>query len=85
VARAFLLYGGLVTGPVTHHFYLLLDRALPGRGLGARILRVLADRLLFSPAFLALTLYTLGRLKVGPDASTALRLRAHRTPRPWRW
>ena len=26
VARAFLVYGGLVTGPVTHYFYILLDR-----------------------------------------------------------
>ena len=26
VAGAFLVYGGLVTGPVTHYFYLLLDK-----------------------------------------------------------
>ena len=26
VARAFLVYGGFVTGPVTHYFYILLDR-----------------------------------------------------------
>ena len=26
VARAFLVYGALVTGPVTHYFYILLDR-----------------------------------------------------------
>ena len=26
VARAFLVYGGLITGPVTHYFYILLDR-----------------------------------------------------------
>merc|ERR1712037_25394 len=37
VARAFLVYGGLVTGPVTHYFYILLDRAFPGSGLASRL------------------------------------------------
>ena len=40
-------------------------RLFPGSGLASRILRVLTDRLVFSPAFLLLTLYLLDRLKVG--------------------
>jgi len=69
VARAFLVYGGLVTGPVTHYFYILLDKAFPGSGIASRILRVLTDRLIFSPAFLLLTLYLLDRLKGSSHAN----------------
>merc|ERR1711971_1345605 len=69
VARAVLVYGGLVTGPVTHYFYILLDRAFPGSGIASRILRVLTDRLIFSPPFLLLTLYLLDRLKGSSHAN----------------
>jgi len=60
--RVFAIYGGLVTGPITHYFYKLLDKHIPGPGLLKYILRLLTDRLLFSPGFLALTLYCLARL-----------------------
>ena len=48
-------------------------RLFPGSGLASRILRVLTDRLVFSPAFLLLTLYLLDRLKVG-DVDGSLRM-----------
>ncbi|XP_023341900.1 peroxisomal membrane protein 2 [Eurytemora carolleeae] len=60
--RAFVIFGGLVTGPVTHYFYTLLDKLIPGPGLLKYLLRLLTDRLIFSPGFLVLTLYCLSRL-----------------------
>merc|ERR1739838_678036 len=63
VSRSFLIFGSLVTGPVTHYLYIALDRLFPGTGLAKSLLRVLTDRLIFSPAFLFLTIYLLGRLQ----------------------
>ena len=50
-------------GPVTHYLYITLDKLFPGTGLANSILKVLTDRLVFSPAFLFLTIYLLGRLQ----------------------
>eukprot|EP00090_Calanus_glacialis_P029073 TRINITY_DN46621_c0_g1_i1.p1 TRINITY_DN46621_c0_g1~~TRINITY_DN46621_c0_g1_i1.p1 ORF type:complete len:187 (+),score=27.00 TRINITY_DN46621_c0_g1_i1:32-592(+) len=63
VSRSFLIFGSLVTGPVTHYLYIALDRLFPGTGLAKSLLRVLTDRLVFSPAFLFVTIYLLGRLQ----------------------
>eukprot|EP00092_Neocalanus_flemingeri_P031868 GFUD01034618.1.p1 GENE.GFUD01034618.1~~GFUD01034618.1.p1 ORF type:complete len:187 (+),score=39.65 GFUD01034618.1:67-627(+) len=63
VSRSFLIFGSLVTGPVTHYLYIALDKLFPGTGLAKSLLRVLTDRLVFSPAFLFLTIYLLGRLQ----------------------
>merc|ERR1712106_107095 len=63
VPRSFCIFGTLVTGPVTHYLYITLDKLFPGTGLANSILKVLTDRLVFSPAFLFLTIYLLGRLQ----------------------
>merc|ERR1719300_1374096 len=63
VSQSFLIYGTLLTGPITHYFYRVLDKIFPGKGLTTSVLKVLTDRLFFSPAFLALTLYALQRLQ----------------------
>jgi len=63
VSRSFLIFGTLITGPVTHYLYISLDKLFPGTGLAKSFLRVLTDRLVFSPCFLLLTLYVLSRLQ----------------------
>ena len=42
---------------------MIRDSKQAGKHVGLLILRVLTDRLVFNPAFLALTLYVLGRLQ----------------------
>ena len=48
---------------MTHYFYKALDRLFPGTGVSRSVLKVLTDRLVFSPAFLLLTIYVLARLQ----------------------
>merc|ERR1719320_1323620 len=48
---------------MTHYFYKALDKLFPGTGVSRSFLKVLTDRLVFSPAFLLLTIYLLGRLQ----------------------
>jgi len=71
VSRSFLIFGTLITGPVTHYLYTSLDKLFPGSGLAKSFLRVLTDRLVFAPCFLFLTLYVLSRLQ-GEDHQSAL-------------
>lgn len=63
VSRSFLIFGTLITGPITHYLYIALDKLFPGTGLANSFLRVLTDRAVFSPTFLFLTLYLLSRLQ----------------------
>jgi len=63
ISRSFLIFGTLITGPVTHYLYITLDKLFPRPGVITTILKVLVDRALFSPAFLTLTLYLLSRLQ----------------------
>jgi len=68
--RAFIIYGGLVSGPITHYFYILLEKLFGGPGLFKYVLRLLTDRLMFSPTFLVVTLYTLSWLnRIGHPAT----------------
>lgn len=60
---AFILFGGVVTGPICHYFYLYLDKAVPSGGALRLALRIIIDRLGFSPIFLLVSLYVLGRLQ----------------------
>lgn len=71
ISRSFLIFGSLVTGPVTHYLYNALDRLFPRPGVISSILKVLVDRALFSPVFLTLTLYLLSRLQ-GENHQVAL-------------
>merc|ERR1739848_442813 len=54
---SFLVFGTAIT------LYRGLDSLYPGPGILSRVLRVLTDRLVFSPVFLLVTIYTLARLQ----------------------
>nr|XP_053632446.1 peroxisomal membrane protein 2-like [Cherax quadricarinatus]XP_053632454.1 peroxisomal membrane protein 2-like [Cherax quadricarinatus] len=56
-------YGFVVTGPLAHHFYKMLDKVVPTTAWGAAFKRLLIDRLMFSPLLLLLSLYLLSRLE----------------------
>jgi len=62
---SFILFGGVATGPVCHFFYLYLDKVVPPGGPVRLALRIILDRVGFSPLFLFVSLYILGRLQGG--------------------
>lgn len=62
----FFLFGGLITGPVCHYWYGFLERHVKGlQGAKNVAVKVLLDKLLFTPPFLALTLFLLRALETG--------------------
>ncbi|KAM3574443.1 hypothetical protein VYU27_003641 [Nannochloropsis oceanica] len=62
----FLLFGGLITGPVCHYWYGFLERHVKTfHGAKNVAIKVLLDKLLFTPPFLALTLFLLRALETG--------------------
>ncbi|EWM30595.1 peroxisomal membrane protein 2 [Nannochloropsis gaditana] len=62
----FFLFGGLVTGPLCHYWYGLLEKKVRGLQGGKNVaMKVLLDKLLFTPPFLALTLFLLRLLESG--------------------
>ncbi|XP_071513301.1 peroxisomal membrane protein 2 [Panulirus ornatus] len=56
-------FGFVVTGPMAHHFYKMLDKVVPASVWGAAFKRLLLDRLLFAPLLLLLSLYLLSKLE----------------------
>ncbi|XP_043245760.1 peroxisomal membrane protein 2-like [Amphibalanus amphitrite] len=74
-AGNYALMGLVITGPATHHFHRLLDRWLPPTLPAAAFLRLAADRLLFGPVFLLVTLYVLNRLEGHCHDSTVFMLK----------
>ncbi len=56
---------GLTSGVLCHHWYLYLDRAVPGSGLRVVTRKVLLDQLLFSPVCIAACLGASGVLEGG--------------------
>lgn len=50
----FGVFGLFFTGPLSHYFYLYLDKLIPSNVPYSQIKRLLLDRLMFAPAFLAL-------------------------------
>jgi len=54
---AFAGCGLVVTGPLSHYFYIFLDHAAPQVTQFASIKRLLIDRLLFGPVYLLIILY----------------------------
>lgn len=73
-AANYAVLGLVVTGPVTHYFYKLLDAVLPTTLPASGILRLAADRLLFGPIFLFITLYLLNRLEGRSHVDTLMML-----------
>uniref|UniRef100_A0A0B7AHZ9 Peroxisomal membrane protein 2 n=1 Tax=Arion vulgaris TaxID=1028688 RepID=A0A0B7AHZ9_9EUPU len=54
---AYSSFGFLVSGPLVHHFYAFLEKAIPKNSKNATLKRVLMDRLIFAPPLLLLFLY----------------------------
>uniref|UniRef100_UPI00398E92D4 peroxisomal membrane protein 2 n=1 Tax=Pristiophorus japonicus TaxID=55135 RepID=UPI00398E92D4 len=50
----FGVFGLVFTGPLSHYFYHYLDKLIPSNVPYSQIKRLLLDRLIFAPAFLAL-------------------------------
>lgn len=58
------------TGPLSHYFYLLMERWIPPEVPLAAVKRLLLERLLFAPAFLCLFFVVMNFLEVGLCYST---------------
>lgn len=62
VAR-YVTFGLLVTGPLAHNFYLLLDRLVRPGQRGVAFKRLLIERLGFAPLLVFLSFYILSRME----------------------
>ncbi|XP_077996267.1 peroxisomal membrane protein 2-like [Glandiceps talaboti] len=51
------IFGFVITGPMIHHFYILLDKLIPKTTPYAGIKKVLFDRLVLAPPYLLLVFY----------------------------
>ncbi|XP_042298132.1 peroxisomal membrane protein 2 [Sceloporus undulatus] len=64
----FAVYGFFFTGPLSHYFYLYLERAIPSDVPFATFKKLLLDRLVVAPAFLVLFFFVMNLLE-GKDSS----------------
>ncbi|PAA67178.1 hypothetical protein BOX15_Mlig015401g2, partial [Macrostomum lignano] len=63
---------GVLLGPLTHYWYLFLERRFLGRTARALVYKVAADALLFSPVYITLYVVSLGLMRgVGREAIKA--------------
>ncbi|KAG7174115.1 Mpv17-like protein 2-like 2, partial [Homarus americanus] len=56
---------GMTVGALCHHWYILLDKKLPGRTLKVVVKKLLVDQLLFSPVCLTVFFISLGFFRGG--------------------
>lgn len=47
----------VVTGPLSHYFYIFLDRAVPPGSKFGSVRRLVLDRIIFGPLYLLIMLY----------------------------
>ncbi|XP_011369674.1 peroxisomal membrane protein 2 isoform X2 [Pteropus vampyrus] len=66
----YAIFGFFFTGPLSHYFYLLMERWIPPEVPLAAVKRLLLERLLFAPAFLCLFFVVMNFLEVGLCYST---------------
>ncbi|KAL0979330.1 hypothetical protein UPYG_G00183720 [Umbra pygmaea] len=59
----FAIYGLLVTGPVSHYFYQLMEVLMPTTVPFCMVKRLLLDRLIFAPAFLLVFFFVMNFLE----------------------
>lgn len=76
------------TGPLSHYFYLLMERWIPPEAPLAAVRRLLLERLLFAPAFLCLFFVVMDFLEVGLCSGPGTALRSAPAPgfltrHPW--
>ncbi|XP_061458550.1 peroxisomal membrane protein 2 [Rhineura floridana] len=65
----FGIYGLFITGPLSHYFYLYLEQLIPSDVPFSIVKRLLLDRLVVAPAFLALFFFVMNLLE-GKDTAT---------------
>ena len=63
----------VVTGPVTHCLYQLLDTAVSGKSHTSSFKKLLLDRLLFAPPYLLVLLYLVALLEVPLEQTCVMR------------
>ncbi|XP_010894669.2 peroxisomal membrane protein 2 [Esox lucius] len=59
----FAIYGLLITGPVSHYFYQLMEVFIPATVPFCVVKRLLLDRLIFAPAFLLVFFFVMNILE----------------------
>lgn len=59
----YAIYGLIVTGPVSHYFYQLMEVLMPASEPYCVVKRLLLDRLIFAPAFLLLFFFVMNILE----------------------
>ncbi|XP_076006875.1 peroxisomal membrane protein 2-like [Genypterus blacodes] len=60
----YAIYGLLITGPVSHYFYQLMEAWIPSKDPYCIIKRLLLDRLIFAPGFLLIFFFIMNLLEV---------------------
>ncbi|TSR04287.1 Ubiquitin carboxyl-terminal hydrolase 30 [Bagarius yarrelli] len=76
----FAVYGLVITGPVSHYFYHLLELLFPTTAPFSTLKRLLLERLIFAPAFLLLFFVVMNTLEGKTNAELRDKLRARYWP-----
>ncbi|XP_058896763.1 peroxisomal membrane protein 2 [Kogia breviceps] len=71
----YAIYGFFFTGPLGHFFYLFMEHWIPPEAPLAGVTRLLLDRLLFAPAFLALFFLIMNFLEGKDTAAFAAKMK----------
>ncbi|CAM1320923.1 PXMP2 (predicted) [Pycnogonum litorale] len=74
-ARAFAIFGLLMVGPFFHYLHEFLVKAVPECSQYTSLKRIAIDRLIFTPVFLFVSLYTLNLLQRTPHSVTVKSIR----------
>lgn len=73
---AYVSFAFVINGPLFHHLYVFLEKQLPRDKKSSAIKRLLFDRLIFTPPYLAVFLYWLARAEGAGQAAAIQRLKA---------
>jgi len=73
---AYSSFGLLVNGPLIHHFYAYLEKAMPKNAPNATVKRVLFDRFVFAPPFLLVFLYYVAIVEGAGQKGAIARIKA---------
>ncbi|XP_076472951.1 peroxisomal membrane protein 2-like [Babylonia areolata] len=73
---AYASFGFVMSGPLFHHLYAFLEKYLPAGSPSSSLRRLLFDRLIFTPPYLAIFLYWLARVEGQGQEAAIQRLKA---------
>ncbi|KAM9446916.1 peroxisomal membrane protein 2 [Clarias gariepinus] len=76
----FAVYGLVITGPLSHHFYHLLELLFPASAPFSLLKRLLLERLIFAPAFLLLFFAVMNTLEGKTHSDLQDKLKARYWP-----